>query len=201
MKKLIFIALIFLYISCSNKNTKEKVKEQEYIPPEPILTPIKKPSEIAAERRRHLKELKEQEEKEQRDPLTLEDFSLMKGEIFVQLYSAVEDYNFFSSNNAITLYENQKMKNFDGLEIGWTCFDNQNKYIYYIETSSPKYSTKRNIQVGSTIEEVFDKYGKQDHNDEMIIFEMSSAQYECQLDLIFYIENNKVSKIHIEGAD
>ena len=35
----------------------------------------------------------------------------------------------------------------------------------------------------------------------MIIFEMSSAQYECQLDLIFYIENNKVSKIHIEGAD
>ena len=93
------------------------------------------------------------------------------------------------------------MKNFDGLEIGWTCFDNQNKYVYYIETSSPKYSTKRNIQVGSTIEEVFDKYGKQDHNDEMIIFEMSSAQYECQLDLIFYIENNKVSKIHIEGAD
>lgn len=125
----------------------------------------------------------------------------MNGEIFVQLYSAVEDYNFFSSNNAITLYENQKMKNFDGLEIGWTSFDNQNKYIYYIETSSPKYSTKRNIQVGSTIEEVFDKYGKQDHNDEMIIFEMSSAQYECQLDLIFYIENNKVSKIHIEGAD
>ena len=45
------------------------------------------------------------------------------------------------------------------------------------------------------------KYGKQDHNDEMIIFEMSSAQYECQLDLIFYIENNIVSKIHIEGAD
>lgn len=76
MKKLIFIALIFLSISCSNKNTKEKVKEQEYIPPEPILTPIKKPSEIAAERRRHLKELKEQEEKQQRDPLTLEDFSL-----------------------------------------------------------------------------------------------------------------------------
>ena len=55
--------------------------------------------------------------------------------------------------------------------------------------------------MGSTIEEVFDKYGKQDHNDEMIIFEMSSAQYECKLDLIFNIENNKVSKIHIEGAD
>ena len=167
--------------------TQEGILEEEEIQPEATVV---EESEI------------EKEDENKVPKVTEEDFSLIYGDEIVHMYTNVDEYSFFEPVYDEVLTYDVKVSNFDGFTMAWRTNENDRTYVYFMGTESPKYKTPRNIGVGSTKQEIIDAYGDGLFIKEgKIKYELPTAIYECILILFFYMEDDKVVRIHIQGYD
>lgn len=142
--------------------------------------------------------------------LTYNDCGLkMNGETFL-LISGIENYKNLNLENAEVLYSYEylhiqtivKQKDFNGIKIKWFEDDGVPQNIILLETTSEKIKTPRGIHPGSSLKQLYKKYGEKEINKNgEIAYWHGSLEFETQIGIIFSIENNKVSKIHIESYD
>lgn len=141
-------------------------------------------------------------------PLTYEDCGIVYNGETILLLSKINQYQLNLDDSkelySYTLYDTLTkglQKNFEGLIIQWFEEDEKPRNILVLETEDNKFKTPRKIKVGSTINEVIKKYGNAEIYNGELKYWYGSVELETQMGIIFSIENNKVSKIHIQSYD